>query len=87
MTETIEKVEERHTKQEMTKRDGETGMGVGLFVFALSIPVIIGTFYGLDNPRAATVNCICGIALFLIGAGAIAYGWMLYQRSKTMDES
>ncbi|MBI2432742.1 MAG: hypothetical protein HYV26_07725 [Candidatus Hydrogenedentes bacterium] len=81
MTETVEKVEPRHTKNEMLKRDGETGMAVGLFVLALGIPVLIGTLFTLDNHRAAIVNAISGLVLLLIGGWATIYGWVLFRRA------
>ena len=87
MTETINKVEERHTKNEMLQRDGETGMAVGLFVLALGIPVLIGTLWALDSPRAAIVNAICGSVLILIGGGATGYGWLLFSRAKKNDQA
>ena len=86
MTQTIEKVEEHHSKTEMLKRDGETSMAVGLFVFALGLPVLIGTVWALDNHRAAIVNAICGAVLLVIGGAATAYGWMLYSRAKKMEK-
>ena len=87
MTDTINKVEERHTKNEMVKRDGETSMAVGLFILALGIPVLIGTLWALDNPRAAVVNAICGFVLILIGDGATAYGWRLFKQAKKHDQA
>ena len=87
MSKTIEKVEERHTKNEMLKRDGETGMAVGLFVLALGLPVLFGTLWSLDNPRAAVVNAICGLVLTLVGAGATAYGWKLFKQARKNDEA
>lgn len=87
MTETIEKVEERHTKNDMLKRDGETGMAVGLFVLALAIPVLIGTLFELDQPRAAVVNFICGMVLLLVGGGSTAYGWMLFKRARKNEQA
>jgi len=64
------------TANETLKRDGETNMAVGLFLFVLGIPVLIGTFWALDRPHAAFVNAVCGGVLILIGAGVIAYGWL-----------
>lgn len=87
MTQTIEKVEERHTKNDMLKRDGETSMAVGLFIFALGLPVLLGTLWELDKPRAAVVNAVCGLVLVLIGGGATGYGWRLFKRAKKNDEA
>jgi hypothetical protein len=87
MSKTIEKVEERHTKNEMLERDGETGMAVGLFVLALGLPVMLGTFWALDTPRAAVVNFVCGLVLTLIGIGATAYGWRLFKQARKNDQA
>jgi len=87
MTKTIDKVEARHSKNEMTKRDGETGMAVGLFIVALGLPVLVGTFFALDTPRAAFVNGLCGFILLLIGGSAIAYGWRLFSRAKKNEKA
>jgi len=81
MSEAIEKVVEEHTVDEVRKRDGETNVAVGLFLFALSIPVLLGTFVALDRPRAALVNAICGGVLFFIGAVVIAYGWWEFRKA------
>lgn len=87
MTETIQKDEPRHTKNEMLERDGETGMAVGLFVLALGLPVMLGTLWALDNPRAAVVNFICGLILTLIGGGATAYGWRLFKQARKNNQA
>lgn len=81
MTESIDKVEEPHSKVDMVQRDGETSMAVGLFVLALGLPVLFATIFALDRPRAAIVNAISGIVLILIGGGATLYGWTLYKRA------
>lgn len=87
MSKTIEKVEPRHTENEMLKRDGETSMAVGLFVLAVGVPVLIGTIWALENPRAAVVNAICGLVLLGIGGGATWYGWGLYKRAVANDKA
>lgn len=79
MSKTIEKVAARHSDNDMLKRDGETSMAVGLFVFAVGLPVVIGTLWALDNPRAAVVNAVCGLVLLAIGGGATWYGWGQYK--------
>ncbi len=87
MTETIEKVEPKHSKNDMLKRDGETGMAVGLFVLAIGLPVFIGTFFALETPRAAIVNAICGLVLLGIGGAATGYGWILFKRARKNEEA
>jgi len=82
MPETIEKVAERHTANEMMKRDGETYMAVGAFILALAIPVLLGTYWAMSRPRAAIVNAVCGGVLALIGIGALAYGRRIFRQSK-----
>ncbi len=82
MPATIEKSTEEHTAIEMMKRDGETYMAVGLFILALSIPVLIGTLWALDRPHAAIVNAACGTVLGGIGGAATLYGWKLFKRAK-----
>ena len=81
MTDTIEKVAEEHTIDEMGKRDGETNMAVGIFLFALGIPVLLGTFWALDRPHAAFVNALCGLALLLVGGGVTYYGWRGFRKA------
>ena len=85
MTQTIEKVAETHTVDEMQKRDGETSMAVGLFILALGVPVSFATLL-VDRSttlgqHGAIVNAICGLVLLLIGGSAAGYGWILYQRA------
>lgn len=80
---TIDKTAEEHTATEMMKRDGETYIAVGLFIVALSIPVLIGTIWAMERPHAAVVNAVCGVVLAVVGGGSIAYGWMLYKRATT----
>lgn len=65
----------------MKKRDGETNIAVGLFLFALGIPVLLGTLGIEGNFRAATVNAVCGFALLLVGGGWVAYGWRQFKQS------
>ena len=87
MSETIHKEEPRHTKNEMLERDGETGMAVGLFVLALGLPVMLGTLWALETPRAAVVNFVCGLILTLIGLAATAHGWRLFKRARKNDQA
>jgi hypothetical protein len=87
MTQTIEKQPERHTRNEMLKRDGETSMAVGLFLVALGIPVLIGTLWALDNFRGAVVNAICGLVLLLIGGAVTIYGYIMFRRAARNTEA
>lgn len=67
----------------MEKRDGETYIALGLFIVAVGIPVVLGTYFAAQtNMRAAIVNLICATVLLLIGAAAIAYGRILLARNK-----
>ncbi len=67
----------------MEKRDGETYIALGLFIVAVGIPVIAGTYWAYQtNVRAAVVNLVCSICLLLIGGGAIGYGKLLLSRNK-----
>lgn len=86
MSQAIDKTKNKEvTANETLKRDSETNMAVGLFLFALSIPVLIGTFWALDRPRAAIVNAVCGGVLFLIGSCVIAYGWRGVRKAAKND--
>ncbi len=67
----------------MEKRDGETYVALGLFIVAVGIPVVIGTYFAAQtNMRAAIVNVVCAGVLLLIGVAAIAYGRILLSRNK-----
>ncbi|HOC67663.1 MAG TPA: hypothetical protein PLL36_13480 [Candidatus Hydrogenedentes bacterium] len=81
MSQAIDKNTDEHTGKDMRKRDGETNMAVGLFLFALGIPVFLGTFWALDRPHAALVNAICGATLLLIGGVVVVYGWLGFRRA------
>ena len=67
----------------MEKRDGETYIALGLFIVAVGIPVLAGTYWAaqVDVP-AAVVNVVCAGVLLLIGAVAITYGRILLARNK-----
>ena len=86
MSQAIDKTRNKTvSKQETMKRDGETNMAVGLFLFVLSLPVLLGTFWALDRPRAAFVNAVCGGVLFLVGAAVILYGWLSVRRAAKIN--
>lgn len=82
MSQAIDKdIREKTSDNEMNKRDGETNMAVGLFLFVLGIPVLLGTFWALDRPHAAFVNAVCGAVLLFIGAGVTVYGWRGFRKA------
>lgn len=86
MSQAIDKTKNKAvTANETLKRDSETNVAVGLFLFALGIPVLIGTLWALERPRAAVVNAICGGVLLLIGGCVIAYGWLGMRRAAKND--
>lgn len=65
------------------KRDGETYIAVGIFVVAVGLPVLAGTYWAaMKSPHAAIVNGICGGVLVAIGVTAIVYGRLLLRRSR-----
>ncbi len=70
----------------MEKRDGETYVALGLFIVAVGVPVLAGTYFAAQtNVRAATVNVVCAIVLLMIGLGSVAYGRLLLSRNKGRD--
>ncbi len=67
----------------MEKRDGETYIALGLFIVAVALPVMAGTYWAAQtNIRAAVVNVVCSGVLLLIGVAAIVYGRVLLARNK-----
>lgn len=67
----------------MEKRDGETYVALGLFIVAVGLPVMAGTYWAAKTDvSAATVNVICAGVLLLIGCAAIGYGRILLARNK-----
>ncbi len=59
--------------QEHTRRDAETQILLGAFIFILGIPVLIGTIWA-ESTAQRIVNVAAGIALIGIGAGFLWYG-------------
>lgn len=60
-----------------TRRDAETFQALGIFIVALAIPVLIGTFFAV-RPHAIVVNIIAGAVLLLIGIIFVLRGfWTL----------
>ena len=67
----------------MEKRDGETYIALGLFIVAVGLPVLAGTYWAAKTDvRAAVVNVVCAGVLLLIGVAAITYGRVLLSRNK-----
>jgi len=69
----------RNTGANLERRDAELYVVLGLFLFALGLPVILGTYFAMQvsDYRAAIVNCVCGLVLAGIGVAGMLYGWML----------
>ena len=67
----------------MEKRDGETYIALGLFIVAVGLPVMAGTYWAAQtNVPAAIVNVVCASVLLAIGVAAIVYGRVLLVRNK-----
>jgi hypothetical protein len=67
----------------LEKRDGETYIALGLFIVAVGLPVVAGTYWAYQvNVRAAVVNVVCAGVLLLIGVASIVYGRVLLARNK-----
>lgn len=81
MAQSIEKDVKNQNTEDMGKRDGETNMAVGIFLFVLGIPVLIATFWALERPHAAFVNAVCGFVLLFLGAGVTLYGWRGFRKA------
>jgi hypothetical protein len=77
---------DKNVNIQMEKRDGETYIALGLFIVAVGIPVVAGTYWAAQtNMRAAIVNLVCSGVLMAIGIGAIVYGRILLVRNKKRD--
>ena len=57
-----------------TKRDAETQTALGIFISVISIPVLIGTFWSRNDPRAMAINAIAGFVLLAIGIALVVWG-------------
>lgn len=64
------------------KRDGETYIAIGIFIAAVGLPVLVGTYWALASTHAAVVNAVCGATLLLTGAASIAYGLLVLRRHR-----
>jgi hypothetical protein len=69
--ETSEKKPEQ--PQGFESRDAETLIALGLFITALAIPVLLGTFWCERAPQMI-VNVISGLVLLGIGVGSLYFG-------------
>lgn len=65
--------------QEHTRRDAETQILLGSFVFVLGIPVLIGTWWA-ETTAQRLVNLAAAIALLVIGTGFLLYGRNWFKR-------
>ena len=70
---------DRH--QEHTRRDAETQFLLGGFVFILSLPVLVGTFWA-ETSRQAIVNVCAGLVLLVLGVGFCLCGRLWQKRLK-----
>jgi hypothetical protein len=73
---------DRNTGVNLQRRDAELYVVLGLFMFALGLPVILGTYFAMQisDYRAAIVNFVCGVVLAGIGLSSMLYGWMIKRR-------
>lgn len=83
MSETKASDSDKNVNIRMEKRDGETYIALGLFIVAVGLPVVAGTYWAAQtNVHAAIVNIVCAGVLLLIGVASIVYGWTLLARNK-----
>jgi hypothetical protein len=68
-----QKTENSGSNDHHTKRDAETQTVIGIFVIAMSIMVLIGTFFAV-RPHAMIVNVVAGTVLLAIGIGMVVLG-------------
>ncbi len=66
-----EKVKEE--EKQFQQRDAETQLVLGLFVFILSIPVMLGAHWA-NNTHAMIVNLVAGGVLLLVGLTMLVRG-------------
>ncbi|MGC8737274.1 MAG: hypothetical protein ACP5UA_01360 [Candidatus Hydrogenedens sp.] len=73
---------ERNQGVQLEHRDAELYIVMGIFVVALGLPVILGTYFSMQasNYRPAVVNFICGVVMTGIGIASILYGWAMKKR-------
>jgi len=73
---------ERNAGVQLEHRDAELYIAIGIFIVALGLPVIFGTYftYQVGDYRPAVVNLICGVIMTAIGVASIVYGWIIKKR-------
>lgn len=73
---------ERNTEIQLARRDSELYFALGIFIVALGLPVVFGTYYAYQwgDFRPAIVNLISGLVMVGIGAASIFYGWFIRRR-------
>lgn len=74
--------QDRNAGENLKRRDAELYVVLGLFMVALGIPVIIGTYFAAQvaDYRPAVVNFVCGMTLTGIGIASIYYGRVLRRK-------
>lgn len=74
-----EQEQEQERQDGLTRRDGETLILLGVFLDALSIPVMIGAFFAERSPQ----NWVClvsGVVLLAIGIAFVLHGKRVLKR-------
>ncbi len=76
---------ERNTGVQLARRDSELYFALGIFIVALGVPVVFGTYYAYQwgDFRPAVVNLISGLVMVGIGVASIIYGWVIRKRIKS----
>lgn len=66
----------KNTGDNLKARDAELYVVLGVFLVALGLPVVLGTWFAVASGRmhAAVVNAIAGLSLVAMGGGSIFYG-------------
>ncbi len=66
----------KNTGDNLKRRDAELYVVLGIFLVALGLPVILGTWFAVADGRmhAAVVNVLAGLVLAGMGGGSIFFG-------------
>jgi hypothetical protein len=67
-------------KAELTRRDSDTQLALGIFVSIIAIPVIIGTLWA-DSTSTIVVNLVSGLTLLGLGLALAGYGFLGTRRN------